>query len=181
MHVIEVGAKLLLGNFEDVFKKTKHIVPIVIYKCKIYKNQEHYEQVGYIALWKAFNEYDGDSLDVFQKKAYTYAKHSILNELRKMKRIEERIVPFENRQFALFTKEEMHSSNHVSEILEDLYSTLTSEELQIIELIYLQGYTYNEVAQILNITPHALKKKRDRLLKRLRTQRHRTNHKENVS
>lgn len=184
MHVIEVGAKYLLGDFEEVFQKTKHIVPIVIYKCKIYKNKDHYEQVGYIAIWKAFLEYRGNSLEIFQKMAYTYARNGILNELRKMKRFEDRIITLETEKIMPNNTQEDKVITMSKELVEDLYSQLSPQEVKIIVGLYIEGYTYTELANLLRISPHALKKKRDRLLHRLRKQKKYHNditYKENVS
>ena len=81
----------MITSFKEVYEKTKHVVSIAIYKCKIYKNKEHYEQIGYIALWKAYDQFSGPE-EEFEPYAYVFVKNAILNELKTMSRYESRHV-----------------------------------------------------------------------------------------
>ena len=71
---------MLVTSFDEVFNKNKHVVSMAIYKCKIYKNREHYEQIGYIALWNAYNQFNGVE-EEFEPYAYVFVKNAILTAM----------------------------------------------------------------------------------------------------
>lgn len=157
---------MLVANFEEVFEKTKHVVSLAIYKCKIYKNREHYEQIGYIALWKAYNEFDGVE-EEFEPYAYVFVKNALLNELKTMSRYESRHVFLEQSDAMSF----FHTEDRIqdlSEYITDLLKPLKEEDRQMLLALYVYQYSYEEVAEALNISVHALKKRRDRIMKKLR-------------
>ena len=159
----------MITSFKEVYEKTKHVVSIAIYKCKIYKNKEHYEQIGYIALWKAYNEFGGPE-EEFEPYAYVFVKNAILNELKTMSRYESRHVFFEQSDALSSSHHCEDISQNLTEYITELLKPLKEEDRQMLLALYVYQYSYEEVAKALNITVHALKKRRDRIMKKLRAQ-----------
>ena len=157
---------MLVTSFEEVFEKTKHVVSLAIYKCKIYKNREHYEQIGYIALWKAYNEFNGLE-EEFEPYAYVFVKNALLNELKTMSRYESRHVFLEQSDVVLFLHAEDRNQD-LNDYITELLKPLKEEDKQMLLALYVYQYSYDEVAEALNISVHALKKRRDRIMKKLR-------------
>lgn len=60
------------------------------------------------------------------------------------------------------------SSSDTKLLLENLLSHLTSKEEEILNLIYLQGYTYDEVAIMYNVSRQAINNSANKSLKKLR-------------
>ena len=169
MHVIRLEFYTLVTSFEEVFEKTKHVVSMAIYKCKIYKNQEHYEQIGYIALWNAYNQFDGVE-EEFEPYAYVFVKNAILNELKTMSRYESRHVFLEQSDALSSLHHCEDQSQNLTEYITELLKPLKEEDKQMLLALYVYQYSYEEVAEALNISVHALKKRRDRLMRKLRAE-----------
>ena len=157
----------MVTNFEDIFSKTKHVVSLAIYKCKIYKNKEHYEQIGYIALWKAYNQFDGVE-EEFEPYAYVFVRNAILNELKIMSRYESRHVFLEQSDDVSSFIHCQESDQDLTEYITKLLKPLKEEDRQMLLALYVYQYSYEEVAEALNISVHALKKRRDRIMEKLR-------------
>ena len=166
---ISNGVFIMVTSFEDIFLKTKHVVSLAIYKCKIYKNKEHYEQIGYIALWNAYNHFNGVE-EEFEPYAYVFVKNAILNELKTMSRYESRHVFYDQSDAVSSTHHCEEPSQNLTEYITELLKPLKEEDRQMLFALYVYQYSYEEVAEALNITVHALKKRRDRIMKKLRAQ-----------
>ena len=164
---ISNGVFIMVTSFEDIFLKTKHVVSLAIYKCKIYKNKEHYEQIGYIALWNAYNHFNGVE-EEFEPYAYVFVKNAILNELKTMSRYESRHVYLEQSDL-VESHVHQESNQDLTEFLIELLKPLKEEDRQMLLALYVYQYSYEEVAEALGISVHALKKRRDRIMRKLRT------------
>ena len=159
---------MLITSFEEIFDKTKHVVSMAIYKCKIYKNREHYEQIGYIALWNAYNQFNGVE-EEFEPYAYVFVKNAILNELKTMSRYESRHVFYDQSDAVSSTHHCEEPSQNLTEYITELLKPLKEEDRQMLFALYVYQYSYEEVAEALNISVHALKKRRDRVMRKLRS------------
>ena len=168
MHVIRLEFYMLVTSFEKVFEKTKHVVSMAIYKCKIYKNREHYEQIGYIALWNAYNQFNGVE-EEFEPYAYVFVRNAILNELKTMSRYESRHVFYEQSDAISSTHRCEEPNQNLTEYINELLKPLKEEDRQMLLALYVYQYSYEEVAEALNISVHALKKRRDRVMRKLRS------------
>ena len=158
----------MITSFEEIFDKTKHVVSMAIYKCKIYKNREHYEQIGYIALWNAYNQFDGVE-EEFEPYAYVFVKNAILNELKTMSRYESRHVFYDQSDAVSSTHHCEEPNQNLTEYINELLKPLKEEDRQMLLALYVYQYSYEEVAEALNISVHALKKRRDRVMRKLRS------------
>ena len=164
---LSTGVFMMDNSFDEIFFKTKHVVSLAIYKCKIYKNKEHYEQIGYIALWNAYNHFNGVE-EEFEPYAYVFVKNAILNELKTMSRYESRHVYLEQSDL-VESHVHQESNQDLTEFLIELLKPLKEEDRQMLLALYVYQYSYEEVAEALGISVHALKKRRDRIMKKLRT------------
>ena len=129
----------MVTSFEEVFEKTKHVVSLAIYKCNIYKNRDHYEQIGYIALWKAYNEFDGVD-EEFEPYAYVFVKNALLNELKTMSRYESRHVFLEESDAVQY----LHSDDQIQDLTEyilELLKPLKEEDRQMLLALYVYQYS----------------------------------------
>lgn len=168
MHVNRQELFKLVTSFDEIFIKTKHVVSMAIYKCKIYKNREHYEQIGYIALWNAYNQFDGVE-EEFEPYAYVFVKNAILNELKTMSRYESRHVFYDQSDAVSSTHYCEEPNQNLTEYINELLKPLKEEDRQMLLALYVYQYSYEEVAEALNISVHALKKRRDRVMRKLRS------------
>lgn len=154
-------------EFEKRYEQTEHVILMAIYKCRIYKNIEHYKQVGREAVWHAHQRFKGNEED-FTAYAYTFVKNALLNELRKMSRKEEREVLIEKNE----TIESFYKNQVIPDLsyeIEKLISPLKEQDKKLLYMLYVEQYSYEETAKFLHISVHALKKRRDRLIKLLRS------------
>lgn len=167
MHGFKKDEKIM-DQFTQVYEKHKELISIAIYKCRIYKNQEHYHQIGMEGLWKAHEKFTGKE-DEFAPYAYIFVRNTILNELRTMNRAESRDVLMDNND-TIHSYAAKTPRPQLSDLVTELLAPLKQEDRQLLLALYVQRLKYEEVAQALGITTHSLKKRRDRLIQKLRLQ-----------
>ncbi|SDI93697.1 sigma-70 family RNA polymerase sigma factor [Alteribacillus bidgolensis] len=153
--------------FEEVAKDFTPLVLGMIKRLRIYKNTEEYTHIGFIALWKAYTQYDPDK-GTFSTFAYTYVRGEMLAQLRKEARYEERyeLSAFEqNTEPAAPDSESIEQGmNSISPYLEELSPR---ERDWVIEyIVYGRGIT--EIAEKHNVAPSSVKTWRKNALKKLR-------------
>ena len=153
-----------MNNFEEVLEGFDPMITAAIRKCRIYKNHDHYRQTARIALWKAWKNYDQEQGD-FEPYAYTCIKGSILDELKKESRDEERYYPEQDDLIEFYTPT---SEIENTDIFEQFLSNLKKEDKQLLIDYYLEGYTFKELAKKYNQSADALRKRKKRLLDKLR-------------
>ncbi|MGE6487591.1 sigma-70 family RNA polymerase sigma factor [Paenisporosarcina sp. NPDC076898] len=154
-----------MENFEEVYQQYEPMIYSCIRKLRIYKNHDSFIQSGRIGLWKAwlrFNNMKGD----FAPFAYRSIYGSILDELKNSAR-EERIVPTDH-QILENLVEQSEKQSYGSEQFYELMHLLTEKEQQLLQLLFLDCYSHDEVARLLNITKAGVKKRRERTIGKLR-------------
>lgn len=152
-------------QFEIILEQFEPMITVAIRKCRIYKNHEHYRQTARIALWKAWQKYD-DLQGDFAPYAYTCIHGSILDELKKESRYEERYQPQEDVLLSLSTISAGQSETAC--LLKELLNTLPKQERQLLVDYYITGHSYEELTTKYHTTIAALKKRRSRILEKLR-------------
>lgn len=142
----------------------------MIYACmrklRIYKNHSEFVQAGRVGLWKALQRYEKDRGD-FAPFAYRSIYGSILDELKKSHANEQQAVPTDGdvlERIIGFKEEVIEQDKFITEVLSNLNHT----EQQLIQLLFIEGFSLDEVANRLGMTKESLKKKRQRTLKKLR-------------
>ena len=154
-------------EFEKYYEQTEYVISLAIQKCRIYKNKEHYEQVGREAIWHAYQRFTGKE-EEFPPYAYVFVRNAILNELRKSARKENREVLIESHEVMEKFQQESQGQELFG-IVENLVSVLKDEDWKLLYWLYVEQYSYEETAKLLQISVSALKKRRDRLMSYLRS------------
>jgi DNA-directed RNA polymerase len=154
-----------MESFEEVYQQYEPMIFSCIRKLRIYKNHDSFIQSGRIGLWKAWLRYDSLKGD-FAPFAYRSIYGSILDELKNSAR-EERIVPTENQMLENLV-EQKDKESFCSEQYYELMDLLPEKEQQLVQLLFLDCYSLDEVARLLNITKAGVKKRRERTIGKLR-------------
>lgn len=155
-----------MENFEEVLEQYEPMIYASIRKLRIYKNHSEFVQAGRVGLWKAVQRYEKERGD-FAPFAYRSIYGSILDELKKSYTNEQQAVPTEDdvlERIIGFKEEVIEQDKFIAEALTHLNPT----EQQLIQLLFIEGFSLDEVASRLRMTKESLKKKRQRTLKKLR-------------
>lgn len=152
-------------QFEEVLEQFEPMITAAIRKCRIYKNHEHYRQTARIALWKAWQKYNYEQGD-FAPYAFTCIRGSILDELKKENRYEERYHPEQDDIIEFYMPPSIESD--ISNVLKGLLNNITKDEQQFLIDYYIGGYSYEELSMKYQASVAALKKRRIRLLEKVR-------------
>lgn len=162
-----MNEKRIFMEFEKYYEQAEHVISIAIHKCRIYKNKEHYEQIGREAIWRAYQHFTGKE-EEFVAFAYVFVRNDLLNELRKSARKENREVLIDNHEVVESLQEDGRIQE-LSDLIETLFSPLKVEDRKLLYWLYIEQHSYEETAKHLQISVHALKKRRDRLMSSLRS------------
>lgn len=155
-----------MENFEEVLEQYEPMIYACIRKLRIYKNHSEFVQAGRVGLWKAVQKYEKERGD-FAPFAYRSIYGSILDELKKSFAHEQHAVPTEGdvlERIIGFNEEVVDQDKSLTEALSHLNHT----EQQLIQLLFIEGYSLDEVASRFEMSKESLKKKRQRTLKKLR-------------
>lgn len=155
-----------MENFEDVLEQYEPMIYACIRKLRIYKNHSEFVQAGRVGLWKALQRYEKERGD-FAPFAYRSIYGSMLDELKKSYTNEQQAVPTEDDvlERIIGFKEEIDAQ---SDTIFEAISNLNHTEQQLIQLLFIEGFSLDEVARRLGMTKESLKKKRQRTLKKLK-------------
>ncbi|MGE7674087.1 sigma-70 family RNA polymerase sigma factor [Lysinibacillus sp. NPDC094403] len=150
--------------FDEVLELVQPMITSILLKCHIYKDYEYYRHIASIAVWDAWRKAD-QSKGVFSAYIYTTVKGEILKELSKEKSFENINTPMDDETINYFREHEMSERNPT---LECIMSHLKFEERKILQLFYVEGYSYLEIAKELGLSMDAVKKRRTRIMIKLR-------------
>lgn len=154
-----------METFEQVVEQFSPMISAVMRKANIYKNQDHFRQCALIALWRAWEKYDATRGD-FAPYAYQTMLTTMYTELTRDHRHEVRCMAVEH-DTLVHMIQQAHEQ-HTLPLLETLREHVSAEEWQLLVDLYVHHYSYEELAERLCISVAALRKRRDRLIKRLR-------------
>ena len=154
-----------MDTFEDVLNQFEPMIHACIRKLNIYKNHDSFIQVGRIGLWKAWQRFDS-SRGEFAPFAYRSIYGSLLDELKKSV-IEDNVIPAEDQILEILLNLPVESSMDSEELIHALAQLKLSEQ-QLIQLLFVERFSLDEVALYLGISKAGVKKKRERTLQKLR-------------
>nr|WP_241536076.1 sigma-70 family RNA polymerase sigma factor [Indiicoccus explosivorum] len=144
------------------------MISAVIRRLNIYRDFEEFRQAGRIALWQAWERFDGTKGD-FTPFAYRSIQGAMLDELKREAKRLERLVSGEEEWLSqLPAAEEAHED--MPEWLETL--ALAKDEELLLRQLFLERLTIKEAAEAAGISPAGIKKRRERLLLKLKAQLH---------
>ncbi|QBP41985.1 sigma-70 family RNA polymerase sigma factor [Paenisporosarcina antarctica] len=156
-----------MTNFEEVLEQYEPMIYACLRKLRIYKNHESFIQVGRIGLWKAWLRFDETKGD-FTPFAFRSIYGSLLDELKKETK-DDRLVPAEDQILELMVNK--HSRTNCiewSEKVKEALSQLKLHEQQLIHLLFVEGYSLDEVVVHLGVSKSCVKKRRERTLDKLK-------------
>lgn len=154
-----------MENFEEVLDQFKPMIYSCLRKLRIYKNHDSFIQVGRVGLWKAWQRYDSSKGD-FAPFAYRSIYGSLLDELKKAS-IEESVIPADVQTLEFMLNKQVLVQEWSEKIIEAL-SQLNQQEQRLIQRLFVDRYTLDEVALQLGITKAGVKKRRERTLDKLK-------------
>ena len=120
----------------------------------ILKNLRHEEdardvvQTSFEKMWR-----NREGVDVQKSKSYlfTVAYHQMIDHIRKVKRIELR------EEFSDEVMVQHQSANNLKKVLEEALSRLNETQRSLVLLKDYEGYSYEEIGQIMNLNPSQVK------------------------
>ena len=154
-----------METFEDVLNQFEPMIHACIRKLNIYKNHDSFIQVGRIGLWKAWQRFDS-SKGEFAPFAYRCIYGSLLDELKKST-IEDNIIPAEDQLLEILLNKPVESSLDSEKLIKALPQLKLAEQ-QLIQLLFVERFSLDEVALHFGITKAGVKKKRERTLQKLK-------------
>lgn len=151
-------------TFDDVLITYEPMIYACVRRLRIYKDHEQFIQVGRIGLWNAWKRYEMERGD-FAPFAYRTIYGTMLDELKKSN-TNDQLLPIEDDilERLMGSPRTLHCTSYVSEAIE----SLNSQEQRIIQLLFIEGYTLDEVASHFRISKSGVKKRRERTLVKLR-------------
>ena len=158
----------IVNTFEDVLDQYTPMISAVIRKLHIYREYEHFRQAGRIALWKAWQRFDETKGD-FTPYAYRSIYGALLDELKKESRFSDVHVPAEDDILEYVGDTEAMDTSEESGF-EELLTGLSDADRELLILLYADRVSQTECAAHFVISVAGVKKRRERLLKKLRVQ-----------
>ncbi|MDV6376955.1 sigma-70 family RNA polymerase sigma factor [Sporosarcina sp. GW1-11] len=153
-----------MENFEDVLAQYEPMISAVIRKLNIYRDFEQFRQAGRVALWQAWSRFD-ESKGNFTPFAYRSIYGALLDELKRENRFSEAHTPVETDTVELLAG---HTVDEEDCGLNAALKTLPLEQRQLLIMLYVENLSQAECAKFFGITVAGVKKRRERILKKLK-------------
>lgn len=155
-----------MTNFEDILQQYEPMISASIRKLNIYRDHDSFIQAGRIALWQAWNRFDAAKGN-FTAFAYRSIRGAMLDEMKKENKFEEHVMRMEDKSLGnlIESKSNDRTLNGLAEVME----TLSSAEQELVQWLFIDGFTLSECAERVGITVAGIKKRRQRILEKLRS------------
>lgn len=149
--------------FTEVAEQYAPMISSIIRKLNIYTDYEAFRQLGFIALWQAWEKHDPE-IGHFAPFAYRSIKGAMKDELTRRQKGGKKV-----KNSDLFLEEE-EAVEWVAEQLpywlDD--ALLSPKERQLLQELYVDGYSLTELQKRYGVTLSAMKKRRGRTLSKIR-------------
>lgn len=152
-----------MEDFTEIAEQYAPMISSLVRKLNIYADYEAFRQLGFIALWQAWEKHDPD-IGHFAPFAYRSIQGAMKDELTRRQRGGKKV-----RDSDLFLEEEeavQQPIESLPEWLED--ASLSVKELQLLQEMYIDGYSLTELQKRYGVTLSAMKKRRERTLTKIR-------------
>ncbi len=154
--------------FEEILEKVQPMITAILSKCHIYKDFAYYRHIAAIAVWQAYKKAD-PTKGQFSAYIYTTVKGEILKELTKERQFQDNVtVMADDTLNRIRYGGEQVSQQEASILYEKIMGLLKEEERRLLQLFYVEGYRYEEIAKELQLSVAAVKKRRTRLINKVR-------------
>lgn len=154
-----------MENFDEISVQYEPMISAVIRKLNIYRDFDDFRQAGHIALWQAWSRFDQSKGD-FTPFAYRSIYGAMLDEMKKENRINERQAPVDDHTLEMMESYSMEEDEFSA--LNIVLKALDLEERQLLSMIYTEKRSQTFCAEFFGISIAGVKKRRERLLKKLR-------------
>ncbi|PJN86961.1 sigma-70 family RNA polymerase sigma factor [Bacillus sp. mrc49] len=158
-----------MTDFSKITTKFTPMIHHIIRSLSIYKNKEEYFQVGLIALWESYRNFNADQ-GQFHNYAYTVIKGRIMNELKNHHKYESSNKPYDAVNLEIIDPFSIHEEAFKNETILTYTEGLTLNQQRWLLQTYLQNKTVTEIAYIYQVSPSAVKSWRKSALVKLRRQ-----------
>ncbi|MGY4688552.1 sigma-70 family RNA polymerase sigma factor [Salibacterium sp. K-3] len=155
--------------FEEVAEDFTPLVTGMIKRLRIYKNQEEFMQVGFIALWKAYERFDETKNVPFSSYAYITVKGEMQEQLRKDSVYDERYTPSDFEHTLEPPAPDTESLFMELDSLAPYLKQLSPREQDWVIEYSIHGRGITAIAERYHVSPYTVKDWRRSALKKLRT------------
>ncbi|PIC62936.1 RNA polymerase subunit sigma-70 [Sporosarcina sp. P13] len=157
-----------MESFEEVLAQYEPMISAVIRKLNIYRDFEQFRQAGRVALWQAWTRFDNGKGN-FTPFAYRSIYGALLDELKRENRFSEAHTSVETDTVELLVGHTLGDDEDVHGLHAALI-TLSLEQRQLLIMLYVDNVSQTECAKFFGITVAGIKKRRERILKKLKHQ-----------
>lgn len=154
-------------NFEEVLEQYEPMISASIRKLNIYRDHEHFRQVGRVALWQAWQRFEEEKGN-FTAFAFRSIRGAMLDELKKESRFDEHNMPMEDSLVETVVDPTSFLNSVWSDSLTDVLDVLSPLERELIQWLFVEGVPLAECATRNGISVAGIKKRRERTLVKLR-------------
>jgi RNA polymerase sigma factor (sigma-70 family) len=158
-----ISGKLKPNTFEECLNQYSRMIKATMKKLHIYKNFDEYYQIGQIALWKAYQQYQ-TAKGSFSSYAYITVRGYLLNELSKAIKYDERNVFSEQGIEDLIYFDEVFSLVNFMSFL----NGISPIQKQILIERFYYNHEFPQIAKNLNMKESSVRSSYRYALKRLR-------------
>lgn len=159
----------MLNKFEDVLTQYEPMITASMRQLNIYRDHEHFRQIGRIALWQAWTRFD-EKKGHFAPFASRSIRGAMLDELKRESRFSKHVTQTEDTLLVGLAEQEDDLPTEWTDRLTLAFEQLTINERLLIQWFFIEGLTQSECAQKANISVAGIKKRRERMLVKLRKQ-----------
>ncbi|MEC1177470.1 sigma-70 family RNA polymerase sigma factor [Metasolibacillus meyeri] len=153
-------------DFEQCYEQYKALIEKVLHRCNIYGNFDEFRHIAMIALWEATRSYDSEK-GGFEAYAYFMMRYQIIAEMRKQNLLQSRMMVMED-EILYACINDVQNPYRIE--LPLAWEELTTVERYILHSYYMEQNSDKEIAASLHLKMDTVKKRRQRLLKRLKKQ-----------
>ena len=153
-------------TFDEVLMAYVPMIYANLRRLRIYKDHEQFIQAGRIGLWQAWTRYQEERGE-FAPFAYRSIYGVMLDELKKSNVYEQHSSPTEDDVLERFISS-IGKNYETIDGVQEAIDLLNNDEQKLIQLLFLEGYTLDEVAMRMSLSKSGVKKKRERTLVKLK-------------
>lgn len=154
-----------MEQLEKVMEQYTPMISAIIRKLHIYRDFEVYRQAGKVALWQAYERFDHTKGN-FTPFAYRSIYGGVLDELKREARFATRVTVIESENFEGIV--DLRFSDELPEWLDQV--SLSIKERKLLEALFVEGRSTAELAVLSGLSVSGMKKRRERVFKKVRDQ-----------
>ncbi|WP_088012467.1 sigma-70 family RNA polymerase sigma factor [Gottfriedia acidiceleris] len=157
------SGKLKPNTFEECLNQYSRMIKAIMKKLHLYKNFDEYYQIGQIALWTAYQQYQSEK-GSFSTYAFFTVRGYLLNELSKASKYDERNIVLEHSiEDVIYCEEAFSLVNFIS-----LLDGISPLQKQILIKRFYYNHEFPQIAKYLNMKESSVRSSYRYALKRLR-------------